>query len=66
MSERHTLAVRPFTYRGEKGWKLSGSPAGRRHYRVSMFFEHEGAARRTFKRLVEDPDYETTSKDFEP
>lgn len=62
---RHSLAVRRFTYRGDVGWKLSGSPAGS-HHRLSMFFEHEAAARRTFRHFVDNPNYVTTTEDFNP
>lgn len=62
---RHTLSVRRTIYRGVAGWSLSGTPAGTT-YRLSIFFEHESAARRTFRHFADDPTYVTSPKDFEP
>lgn len=59
------MSVRKCTYRDIAGWTLSGSPRGSNH-RLSIFFEHESAARRTFERFVDDPTYVMTTEDFEP
>lgn len=61
----HTMSVRASSYRGKPGWVLVGSPAGR-SVRLSVFFECESAARRTFDKLVANPRYEIGSADFQP
>lgn len=62
---RHSMSVRRCTYRGVQGWQLVGRRAGS-GFSMSCFFEHESAARRTFRRMVDDPSYEFTLRDFEP
>lgn len=57
------LRVRSGVYRGVPGWVLYGTDWHGR--RVSIFFEHESAARRTQQRMVEG-DYFTRPDDFTP
>lgn len=51
------------TYRGVPGWLISG---GLSLFGVSIFFEHETAARRTIAKMREDADYQIITADFEP
>lgn len=60
------IQVRKSRYRGADGWLLCGTPSPH-HWSLSVFFEHETAARRTAERIRANPDtYEIDSEDFEP
>jgi hypothetical protein len=50
------------TWRGVDGWHIGSGPGP---FPVSIFFEHESAARRTIGRLRSDPDYRVEVADFE-
>lgn len=63
-----TQRPRPFrltqgTYRNVNGWFITGGPGV---FPVSIFMEHESAARRTIGVLRSVPHYQTTVADFEP
>lgn len=50
------------TYRGVNGWKITGGPGV---FSVSVFFEHECAARRTIAQLRTDPGFRLGLEHFE-
>lgn len=52
----------PKVYRGVSGWLITGGPGV---FPVSVFFEHESAARRTIGYLRTIPGYQIGSADWE-
>lgn len=51
------------TYRGTAGHHIGGGPGP---FSVSIFFEHESAARRTIAKLRTISGYQITGADFDP
>lgn len=51
------------TYRGVPGWLIFGGPGV---FPVSVFFEHESAARRTIAKIRTDPDFQLGLEDYRP